>query len=68
MAIAKQAAVYVLDYQTEEVEKQIVPPIYEQICNKYGLATDMEVEELTYKDENADGREDIAITVVFTNG
>lgn len=32
MAIAKQAAVYVLDYQTEEVEKQIVPPIYEQIC------------------------------------
>lgn len=68
MAIAKQVAVYVLDYQTEEVEKQIVPPIYEQICNKYGLATDMEVEELTYKDENADGREDIAITVVFTNG
>ena len=67
-ATAKQAAVYVLDYQTEEVEKQIVPPIYEQICNKYGFSTDMEVEELTYKDENADGREDIAITVVFTNG
>ena len=57
-----------MNYQTEEVEKQIVPPIYEQICNEYGLSTDLEVEEITYKDEDGDGKEDIAITVVFTNG
>ncbi len=68
VAIAKQIAVYVFDYQTEEVEKQIVSPIYEQICNEYGLSTDFEVEELTYKDEDGDGKEDIAITAVFTNG
>lgn len=68
VSIAKQIAVYIVDYQTEEVEKQIVPPIYEQICNEYGLFTEIEVEELAYKDENGDGKEDIAITVVFTNG
>lgn len=63
-----QISVYVYDYQTEEAEKQIVPDIYEDICNEYGFSTEIELENLIYEDQNGDGKKDIAITVVATNG
>ncbi len=61
-------SVYVYDYQTEEAEKQIVPDIYEDICDEYGFSTEIELENLIYEDQNGDGKKDIAITVVATNG
>ena len=63
-----QISVYVYDYQTEEAEKQIVPDIYEDICDEYGFSTEIELENLIYEDQNGDGKKDIAITVVATNG
>lgn len=67
-APAGQISVYVYDYQTEEAEKQIVPDIYEDICDEYGFSTEIELENLIYEDQNGDGKKDIAITVVATNG
>lgn len=63
-----QISVYVYDYQTEEAEKQIVPDIYEDICDEYGFSTEIELENLIYEDQNGDGKKDIAITVIATNG
>lgn len=67
-APAGQISVYVYDYQTEEAEKQIVPDIYEDICDEYGFSTEIKLEDLIYEDQNGDGEKDIAITIVVTNG
>lgn len=68
MAPVEQISVYVYDYQTEEAEKQIVPDIYEDICDEYGFSTEIELEDLIYEDQNGDGEKDITITIVVTNG
>lgn len=68
LAPVEQISVYVYDYQTEEAEKQIVPDIYEDICDEYGFSTEIELEDLIYEDQNGDGEKDIAITIVVTNG
>ena len=68
LAPVEQISVYVYDYQTEEAEKQIVPDIYEDICDEYGFSTEIELEDLIYEDQNGDGEKDITITIVVTNG
>lgn len=66
----EQIAVYIFDYMTEDLEKQNVPEIYQELTDKiYGSGHfDLEAEllEINFKDVNGDSFEDITMYVECT--
>ena len=62
----KQIAVYVLDYWTEEIEKQKMPEVYVKLQKEYlesGGLKDVNLLELDYEDQDGDGTKDIRMLV-----
>ena len=64
----KQIAVYVLDYWTEEIEKQKMPDVYAKLQKEYlesGGLKDVKLLELDYEDQDGDGTKDIRMLVEY---